>query len=300
MFLSKGSSMSVVIVRASGGENGPLRAAAIMGAIHALLSEPVTSLPAHRQKSRPEETLQGNPNGLTRKQHVFPSRSIQRFVNQDGRVWLGDLDRGPDRYVKPSDYVFCAGRAWDQRAEAGYMKRIEDEFQKIATSIVDGHAVTIKPEQKPAVDRMFALWYMRARYRELEAQEIQFAGLIGDSLTKEEEENLEKNNYVFTRAGGAMPARQLNGLRLERRINDYARELAAFAKWGVIRTQSGEFIVPDVPLHTIIPLSPRLALVAPAPDGIILEQNVAEINGLTRANAQRYFFARDFSSCPMR
>ena len=97
-----------------------------------------------------------------------------------------------------------------------------------------------------------------------------------------------------------MPARQLNGLQLERRINDYARDVAASAKWGVIRAQSGEFIVPDVPLHTIIPLSPRLALVAPAPDGIILEQNVAEINGVIRANAQHYFFARDFSSCPIR
>ena len=172
--LGKGSSMPVVIVHASSEEDGPLRAAAIMGAMHALLSEPITSLPANRQKSRPEKPLPGKPNRLTHKQHVFPSRSIQRFANQNGLVRLRDLDRGQDRDVKPSDDMFCARRAWDQRAEAGYMKCIEDEFQEIATSIVDGHAVTITPNQKPAIDRMFALWYMRARYRELEVQEIRF------------------------------------------------------------------------------------------------------------------------------
>lgn len=41
--------------------------------------------------------------------------------------------------------------------------------------------------------------------------------------------------------------------------------------------------MPDIPVHTIIPLSPRLALVAPAPDGTIVEANVAEINTAVRA-----------------
>jgi hypothetical protein len=82
------------------------------------------------------------------------------------------------------------------------------------------------------------------------------------------------------------------------RIDDYAWQLAAgVTRWGVISAQSGEFIVPDVPSYTIIPLSPRLALVGSAPDGVIVEQNLAEINGATAAS-QEYFFARDFSKCP--
>ena len=46
----------------------------------------------------------------------------------------------------------------------------------------------------------------------------------------------------------------------------YAHQLAVrIPRWGVISTQSGKFIVPDVPIHTIIPLSPRIALVAVFP-----------------------------------
>jgi hypothetical protein len=96
-----------------------------------------------------------------------------------------------------------------------------------------------------------------------------------------------------------MPARHLNGMQLQMRIDAYATELAAgVTRWGVISAQSGEFIVPDVPLHTIIPLSPRLALVGSAPDGMITEQNLAEINRAASDASQEYFFARDFSKCP--
>lgn len=56
--------------------------------------------------------------------------------------------------------------------------------------------------------------------------------------------------------------------------------------------------MPDIPVHTIIPLSPRLALVAPAPDGTIVEANVAEINTAVRAGCLVYYFARDLSMCP--
>jgi hypothetical protein len=56
--------------------------------------------------------------------------------------------------------------------------------------------------------------------------------------------------------------------------------------------------VPDVPSHGIIPLSPILALVQCAPDGVIIERNVAEINRAMRATSRDYFFARDFASCP--
>ena len=35
------------------------------------------------------------------------------------------------RLAKPNYGIFCAMRAWDQRAERGYMKRIEDEFLRL-------------------------------------------------------------------------------------------------------------------------------------------------------------------------
>jgi hypothetical protein len=168
-------------------------------------------------RPKPERTQPKNPNQLTLKQHVFPSRSIERFRNQNGRVSVYDIPRRQVRLRAPNDILFCARRAWDQRAEAGYMKQIGDRFQEIVRPIIDGQATTIAAEEKPAIDRLFALWYMRARYRELDAQEILLVGITGSELTKAQEENLEKNGYTFTRKGGKLPARQLNGLQLQRR-----------------------------------------------------------------------------------
>ncbi|MDO1722071.1 hypothetical protein Q2317_26130, partial [Escherichia coli] len=74
---------------------------------------------------------------------------------------------------------------------------------------------------------MFALWYMRTRYRRLDAQEVQLGGIEGNELPLAEEESLEKNGYLFARAGGKMPARQLNGVQLRKRMADYAGDLAA-------------------------------------------------------------------------
>ncbi|MGC1353126.1 MAG: hypothetical protein WA858_25650 [Xanthobacteraceae bacterium] len=90
----------------------------------------------------------------------------------------------------------------------------EAELQQIVDPIVDGKTDTVAPERKAASDRIWALWHRRSRYRELESQEVQLNGNVGNDLTKEQEENLEKNGYMFARKSGIMPARQLNGLEL--------------------------------------------------------------------------------------
>jgi hypothetical protein len=56
-------------------------------------------------------------------------------------------------------------------------------------------------------------------------------------------------------------------------------------------------LTPDVPVQTIIPLSPRLILAAPHPDGTVLESNVAQINNVLRAGCREYYFAQDLSKC---
>ena len=281
-----------------GNEEQTSDAAAIMAKTLAKASEPIPHLPAKGEILKAEKTRPQNPNQLTVRQHVFPVRSMQQFVDKSGRVFVFDILRSKTRLARPKDMLFCAQRAWDQRAEAGYMKHIEDEFQKIVQPIISGQVNTLTPEQKPAIDSMFALWFMRTRYRRLDAQEIQLFGIHGDDLTKTQEENLESNGYVFARMGGKMPARQLNGVQLQMRIGQYARDLAGLTGWGVIHVQSGEFIVPDVPSHTIIPLTPKLALVASVPDGFVLEQNLAEVNSALKASSREYYFSRDLSKCP--
>ncbi len=274
---------------------GSQLAAALMGAVTA--GGP-RSLPK-QSPSKPEKTRKNNPNRLTVFQHIYPRRSIARFVGDDERVAVHDIARRKIRRTKPTDSIFCARRAWDQRAEAGYMKDIEDRFQALAEALIGGHSKISSVEHKQTVERFFALWYMRSRYRELEDQEIKLNGISGDNLTKEQEENLEANGCLFARTGGIVPARQLNGLWLQRQIDGYTQDLSSVERWGVIQPQSGEFIITDMPSHMIIPLMPKLALVGNAPDGMIVTDDLAQLNRLVVSGSKRYFVARDLSECPI-
>jgi hypothetical protein len=242
-----------------------------------------------------EKPRKGNPNRLTIDQHVFPSASIARFADANGGISVYDMLRKKTRITHCNDVIFCARRAWDHRAEAGYMKQIEDEFQPLATKIIDGDITEIGAAERGIVNRFYGLWYYRARHRKLASQEL----VTGDSLTKEQEENFEAHGAIFTRAGGKIPARMMNGIQLQMKINRIVLSSIHDAQWGIIRADAGEFIVPDRPYHTVVPLTPTLCLMAPGPNGTITKDNVTRINRDVRATCQTYYFARDFALCSL-
>lgn len=280
--------------------NGSYTAAAVMAKTFMMASAPEKGREFRMKRARAEKTRPGNPNQLTLNQHVFPAKSIGRFAGADGQVDVQLLDsRNKVIRPRPHNPIFGANRAWDQRAESGYMKRIEDRFQQVADGIIAGKTTTVLAEQREAIDRMYALWYWRARFRELESQETQLNDIAGLDLSLEQEENLEINGCMFARQHGAMPTRQLNGAVLEMRTGFYVEELGkSVARWGIITAESGEFIVPDVPWHGVIPLTPKLALVWNTPDGVITVQNLGQVNAAMRSVSEIYYLARDFERCP--
>lgn len=275
-------------------QHGSIAAAAIAGAI--ACGPP--DYDDETQWSKPEKTRPKNPNQLTLLQHVFPTKSLSRLTNAQGTVHVHDILRGRSRRAKPTDVIFCAKRAWDQRAESGYMLEIENQFQEIAESTIIDQGGIVDVEQKRRVNRFFALWYMRSRYTQLKDQQTQLAGNLGDRLTFEQEEKLEKDHYLFIRNNGCIPSRQLNGIWLQLSIDKRVSELEKTVRWGVIRSNSGEFITPDIPRQLLIPLLPSLALVGNAPDGIITRKNLAQINQFTVNGCRTYYMAKDLTNCP--
>jgi hypothetical protein len=144
-----------------------------------------------------EKPQERNRRFLTVNQHVFPAASIARFADADGRVSLHDLIRSAERRAKPDDAIFCARRAWDQRAER-YMKKIEDKFQILASKVIEGVVSEIGEAENDVFNRFYALWYFRARRRTLPEQEIGLDGVTGGGgLNRDQEENLEIQGYTF-------------------------------------------------------------------------------------------------------
>jgi hypothetical protein len=131
------------------------------------------------------------------------------------------------------------------------------------------------------------------------ARKIQLVGIEGGKeLTKIEEENLESNGYIFARSSGNMPARFINGVQIFIWLNKLSREMQTDAQWGIVRTDDGEFIVPDTPSNQFMPIAPRLALATPTPGGLITFETLVNVNRISIKNSQRYFFAHDISKCP--
>lgn len=247
-----------------------------------------------------EKPQKSNPHKLRIKQHVLPLRSIARFADASGNVSLFDRARNKERSAKPDDDIFCAKRAWDQRAEAGYMKSIEDAFQELADEVIAGKVTALDPEQKVKVDAFYALWKARAEHRNADTNPIRFKNVTGYRWTKDLEEQFEKRGVSFIREGGTMPARILHGLRIQREI-DAGLDTLAGAQWGIMRAQAGHLIVPDHPgQHPVIPLTPTLCLCwGQIGTTSLTWQHVAMINRYFNLVSHQYLFAHDLMQCPL-
>ncbi|MFT0173931.1 hypothetical protein ACLKMY_33850 [Paraburkholderia mimosarum] len=245
-----------------------------------------------------EPTQPGNPHKLTRDQHVFPKASIQRFYNRHSKVTVV-LTRENRRIsnVDAGSNLFCADRAWDQRAEAGYMARIEREFQFLATRVLAGDLHWWGLEHK-SITLFYALWEQRAHYAANPAPSIKLAGILpGNDLSKNEKEILESKHYLYTEDNG-IPSRQFTGMHIQRHT-DYRSAQLREVEWSICRTEAtaGEFLVPDRPTALCIPLSPTVALLGNADIDRASAETVRLFNVLAAAGSHQFIFARDFSLC---
>lgn len=238
-----------------------------------------------------EKTQPGNPHKLTVKQHVIPVRTIERFAGPDGMV---EVNIGTDHRVErltPDAGIFWTRRAWDQRAERGYMKQIEDRFQPLADRIVSGALTEIPEESMHDVNQFFSLWFHRSRVQPVDGIETQI-NVTGEALTKDEQEILESKAVMFVRKGGKIATRHITGIQIQARIMADNRNCGA-RRWGVIHALEGEFVMPDVPAHDLMPIAPTVLLAANHPSGMITRSNLISVNTEFLAYTRRYFFGRD-------
>lgn len=245
-----------------------------------------------------EPTQPGNPQKLTTRQHVFPAASIARFGGADGCVTVFDVQRKKTWRAKPEDQAFCARRVWDQRAESGYMRQIEDEFQELACRVIANPTNAMNASEMSTARYFFALWRARAEFRNTPDEDIQLNGVTGHDWGKETEEHLERNRVGFLRPGGRMPARQLHGMQIQRDVDHWGEVLKSDG-WGVVTLAEGEYIIPDAPAAGVfIPLTPMLALFWGHKSGTFTGAQGRDLNEQMIAKCQNYLICRSAATIP--
>ncbi len=178
------------------------------------------------------------------------------------------------------------------------MKRIEDDFQPLAERVAHGRG-SLAAEERRIVSRFYALWRLRAQHRASPLQAIAGTGVTPDPLTIDQQECLEKNGYVFVGPDGKFAGRMLAGLHIQRGVDFWEHQLRDDS-WGVARAHHGEFIVPDhFGTTPIVPVTPKVCLVAGVGDMGVLTHGVRELNLTAQSSHGVYMLARAFAVCPM-
>ena len=252
-----------------------------------------------RERQKPEKTQPGNPHGLTLKQHILPARSIERFADPKGCVYVLFKNRPTQGSipVSPNNPLFCAKRIWDHGSEISCKTSIEDPFQELAERIISGATTSIGEEDKAVVDSFYGLWESRAWFNANPPTDILInATGVEYILSIDEQELSEKNNVTYVTPELKIKGRDLTGEWISIRIINWRYKLNGI-NWSIVRTSAGEFFVPNAPKFHYVPISPTVSLIAEYPQGFIGMEEVCRINGLLYKLTDSYIFARDFSRC---
>lgn len=249
---------------------------------------------------RSPKPQKGNPHKLTIDQHIFPKDCIARFALEKGTVQVRRKCNKPDLWLTPGNSYFCARRLWDQKTESVFMKVIEDRYQDVAKNIVAGAVTTLDHAKNAAITDMYLLWTLRHERYHNPLPDIRMNMVAPErEMSIDAQEILEANGYVFASPDNTIASRFTTGLRFPFEM-DRERQRMAGKRWGILKAVDAEFLVPDnFSAYSILPLSPTTALVEGHSDQQIGFHQVAEINGRAVHGSRRYYFARDFTRCPI-
>lgn len=250
-----------------------------------------------------EAPQKGNPHRLTVNQHTFPGASIARFTGVDGSVQVFHKPSHEIFPAKPSEKVFCAQRVWDQQAESGFMKGIEDVFQELADKILSGKIHRLGASEAEIINEFYCLWNIRARCKQTRVPDQSLAGYgvvgVAREYTKDEQEILEREGIGFIRPDLTISSRLLVTPSIRLNLSKAAQMMRG-AVWQVLRVSGGEFIVPDNFYSLrMVPLSPTVCLWAQSEvtHQLLDCEAVAAINRAAVETSTEYYFARDLSKC---
>lgn len=239
-----------------------------------------------------------NPNKFTIDQHVFPRSCIARFCDGDARVQAHIFSLAKVQRLSPKSAWFCAQRVWDQAAEL-LAAATETAYDRIARRVVAGDIKTLTPEMDSVVTNFFWLWCARCEVRRSPPPPGALAGLLsGTPLSKEAQEALEKNGYVFS-VDSTIPSRFMAGLRIRFSATQAGRRWRG-THWGILKSKDAEFLVPDHAGNcAFMPVSPNICLAMNNDDRWLDPMQVGQVNRLSAEFSERYYFARDIERSPI-
>ncbi|MEI9948239.1 MAG: hypothetical protein WDO74_04495 [Pseudomonadota bacterium] len=239
------------------------------------------------RRRKHEPTQPKNPRQLTIGQHIHSRWCINKFADDAGRVAVLRQGQPTPFLTKPDNDVFCAKRVWGQNLEEGLFSKLEQAFH----SAVEGILATGAVVDHRAITEYVSLWRIRAQLAEEPPDDVVLNGISGSSLTKDQEEIVEKKGGMFARDGGVVPGRF--GAFLDA-LRKHAIAMSGLGgiEWGILRARDcAGFICGDRPGNDLyIPIAPSVALVAGYEDLEVGSITVDDLNQSSQKQARSFVF----------
>jgi len=230
---------------------------------------------------------------IVQNQHIFPQKSISRFYNEDDTVQVFLKTQQRQFPARSNNKLFCFERVWDQRAEQGFGKEIEDTFQELAEVLLDDQEFVIPSLRQIDVTRFYSLWFVRSEIQRYD-QHLAQGKFAPSNLSQEQKLNIELQHQIYTDSVGDVPTHMKRGRTMEMVIDQFAGAHSSL-KWWVV-TFPIQVIVPDSPKDSfIIPLGPYVCLLAHFDVCELTISKAKEFNLNAISNSCEYYFASDLS-----
>lgn len=234
---------------------------------------------------------------LVKNQHVLPSKSIGRFCNKKGMVQAHRIHENITFPANPRNKMFCVNRVWDQRAEQGFGKKIEDSYQSVVERVLASGSRSLSNRENEIISMFYALWCFRSNIEQYdEAMSGNLVGITGEKLTAEQKLNLELKHTIYVEEGGLVPMHFKRGLTMQMAI-DYFISRNPHLNWFIAESRFLEFIVSDNPEgEFIIPFTPSLCFICMFYIPVLPLDEVRRLNMNAIMRSKSYYFARNLGS----
>lgn len=233
---------------------------------------------------------------LIQNQHIFPAESLRRFSDKNGNIQVFRIGTSQPFFVKPKDKIFCVSREWDQRAEAGFGKSIEDEYQSLVEYCLRNNLREMPLNGNQTVNSFYALWSYRSNIKEFDGQLIRF-NLTPNPLTNLERLDHELKHINYIDSDGDFPLVTKRGVVLQGGVISFTDRYKN-NKWFMLRSPHLELVVPDNPSNNLfIPVSPNHCLVAGHDVSELSFREAQYANLKCVFGSRSYYCGRELSKC---
>lgn len=203
-----------------------------------------------------EETIEGNPHEITKKQHYHLDAIIKKFAGSNG-ITRTLKDCGTTERVSSKNKCFLGMRAWSQEGETSVSHPIENSFLNQVKIAEEMKAI----ESHKSISDYHLLWFLRYEYAKNQIDDFQlYEGVTFGEMDKDLKELIESQGKVPVHGDGKISGRFKATIDIKNLLKENEKAYLG-VKWQVLVSNDHKFLSADCYKETLyFPISPKIAL----------------------------------------